>query len=42
MVTCKTKEDYEYLFALRSHGWLGTRFYKRDLNLYNLCKRILN
>ena len=36
MVTCKTKEDYDILFALRSHGWLGgTRFYKRDLNLYN-------
>ena len=36
MVTCKTKEDYDILFALRSHGWLGgTRFYKRNLNLYN-------
>tara|TARA_Y100000996_G_scaffold398939_1_gene367482 strand:+ start:6689 stop:7951 length:1263 start_codon:yes stop_codon:yes gene_type:complete len=36
MVTCKTKEDYDILFALRSHGWLGgTRFYKRNLSLYN-------
>ena len=36
MVVCKTKEDYDILFALRSHGWLGgTRFYKRNLKLYN-------
>ena len=29
MVTCSTKEDYNILFALRSHGWLGgTRYYK--------------
>ncbi len=36
MVVCKTKEDYDILFALRSHGWLGgTRFYKRNLSLYN-------
>ena len=36
MVTCSTKEDYDILFALRSHGWLGgTRFYKRSLDLYN-------
>ncbi len=36
MVTCNSKEDYEILFALRSHGWLGgTRFYKRNLNKYN-------
>ena len=36
MVVCKTKEDYNILFALRSHGWLGgTRFYKRNLKLYN-------
>ncbi len=36
MVVCKTKEDYDILFALRSHGWLGgTRFYKRNLGLYN-------
>jgi CDP-6-deoxy-D-xylo-4-hexulose-3-dehydrase len=35
MVVCKTKEDYNILFALRSHGWLGgTRFYKRNLSLY--------
>ena len=37
MVVCQTKEDYEILFALRSHGWLGgTRFYKRNLNKYNM------
>jgi len=36
MVVCKTKEDFNILFALRSHGWLGgTRFYKRNLSLYN-------
>ena len=36
MVVCSTKEDYDILFALRSHGWLGvTRFYDRDLKLYN-------
>jgi len=36
MVTCNKKEDYDILFALRSHGWLGgTRFYKRNLKLYN-------
>ena len=36
MVVCKTKEDYDILFALRSHGWLGgTRFYKRNYQLYN-------
>ena len=36
MVVCKKKEDHDILFALRSHGWLGgTRFYKRNLNLYN-------
>ena len=36
MVTCSTKEDYNILFALRSHGWLGgTRYYKRSLKLYN-------
>jgi len=36
MVTCNKKEDYDLLFALRSHGWLGgTRFYKRNLKLYN-------
>ncbi len=35
MVVCKKKEDYDILFALRSHGWLGgTRFYKRNLSLY--------
>ena len=36
MVTCNKKEDYDILFALRSHGWLGgTRFYKRNLKSYN-------
>ena len=40
MVVCKTKKDYDILFALRSHGWLGgTRFYKRSLNLYNSYAR---
>ena len=43
MVVCK-KEDYDVLFALRSHGWLGgTRFYKRNLSLYkSYAKKILN
>ena len=37
MVVCSNKEDYNILFALRSHGWLGgTRFYNRDLKLFNL------
>ena len=36
MVVCSNKDDYDILFALRSHGWLGgTRFYKRDLKLYD-------
>jgi CDP-6-deoxy-D-xylo-4-hexulose-3-dehydrase len=36
MVTCGKKEDYDILFALRSHGWLGgTRHYKRSLKSYN-------
>jgi CDP-4-dehydro-6-deoxyglucose reductase, E1 len=36
MVTCSKKEDYDILFALRSHGWLGgTRHYKRSLKSYN-------
>ena len=36
MVVCSNKDDYNILFALRSHGWLGgTRFYNRDLKLYN-------
>ena len=35
MVVCSNKDDYNILFALRSHGWLGgTRFYKRNLRLY--------
>ena len=40
MVTCNTEEDYEILFSMRSHGWLGgTRFYKRDLNKYEVYAR---
>lgn len=36
MITCNKKEDYDILFALRSHGWLGgTRYYKRSLKSYN-------
>lgn len=36
MITCNKKEDYDILFALRSHGWLGgTRHYKRSLKSYN-------
>ena len=40
MVVCKRKEDYDILFALRSHGWLGgTRFYKRNLSTYDKYAR---
>ncbi len=36
MIVCNNDEDYEILFALRSHGWLGgTRFYPRRLKTYN-------
>ena len=36
MVVCNNDNDYEILFALRSHGWLGgTRFYPRRLKSYN-------
>ena len=36
MVVCNNDDDYEILFALRSHGWLGgTRFYPRRLKSYN-------
>ena len=36
MIVCSNKEDYNILFALRSHGWLGgPRFYSRDLKLYD-------
>ena len=36
MVTCNKKDNYDILFALRSHGWLGgTRHYKRSLKSYN-------
>ena len=32
LIFCNKKEDYDILFALRSHGWLGgTRFYKRSM-----------
>ena len=35
MVACNTEEDYEILFSMRSHGWLGgTRFYPRNFKLY--------
>ena len=36
MIVCNNDSDYEILFALRSHGWLGgTRFYPRRLKSYN-------
>ena len=36
MIVCNNDKDYEILFALRSHGWLGgTRFYTRRLKSYN-------
>ena len=36
MIVCNNDKDYEILFALRSHGWLGgTRFYTRKLKSYN-------
>ena len=35
MVVCNDDRDYEILFSLRSHGWLGgTRFYPRSLAIY--------
>lgn len=35
MVTCNSKEDYEILFTLRSHGWLGGLMnYPRNLSSY--------
>ena len=35
MVVCHNDKDYEILFALRSHGWMGgTRFYPRSLKIY--------
>ena len=35
MVTCNNKEDYEILFTLRSHGWLGGLMsYPRNLSSY--------
>lgn len=36
MVTCNNDEDYEILFSLRSHGWLGgNRFYPRNWKRFN-------
>jgi CDP-6-deoxy-D-xylo-4-hexulose-3-dehydrase len=36
MVTCNNEKDYEILFSLRSHGWLGGLMsYPRKMNLYN-------
>ena len=36
MVVCNNDTDYQILFALRSHGWLGgTRFYSRSMSLYS-------
>ena len=36
MIVCNNDKDYEILFALRSHGWLGgTRFYPRRLKNFN-------
>ena len=35
MVTCNNKKDYEILFTLRSHGWLGGLMsYPRNLSSY--------
>jgi len=35
MIVCHNDRDYEILFSLRSHGWLGgTRFYPRNLGIY--------
>ena len=40
MIVCNDDNDYEILFALRSHGWLGgTRFYPRRLKSYNYYAR---
>jgi CDP-6-deoxy-D-xylo-4-hexulose-3-dehydrase len=36
MVVCNNDNDYEILFSLRSHGWLGgVRFYPRNWNKFN-------
>ena len=36
MVTCNNDNDYEILFSLRSHGWLGgVRFYPRNWVKFN-------
>ena len=36
MVVCKTKEDYEILKMLRSHGW------SRDTSFQNIKKKLYN
>ena len=36
MITCNDSKDYEILFSLRSHGWLGGLMsYPRNMNTYN-------
>jgi len=36
MVACNNDKDYEILFSLRSHGWLGgVRFYPRNWKKFN-------
>ena len=36
MVVCNNDEDYQILFSLRSHGWLGgVRFYPRNWKKFN-------
>ncbi len=36
MVTCNNPKDYEILFSLRSHGWLGGLMsYSRNMKTYN-------
>ena len=44
MIVCHNDRDYEILFTLRSHGWLGgTRFYPRSLGIYKkYAKKNLN
>ena len=44
MIVCHNDRDYEILFSLRSHGWLGgTRFYPRSLGIYKkYAKKNLN
>lgn len=36
MITCNNEKDYEILFSLRSHGWLGGLMsYPRNMKLYS-------